>query len=120
MSTAQVPGYVEANADKLHVGCWAESADGSLLLVEGVTRDGSVNYSVVDRSGDTPAEYYGELVEPAFKAEFSDAGWTWHDKTPFPWASVHGGVGSGALAKSVVADRDLLPAVTMGRGQLAH
>lgn len=111
MSTAQVPGYVAANADNLHVGCWAESNDGSLLLVESV-QNGSVKYSVIDRSDEAPAEYYGELVEPAFKAEFSDKGWVWHDKTPFPWAHMHGNVGSGDLAKATVAERALKPALT--------
>lgn len=106
MSTSQVPGYIAANADNLHVGCWAESPDGSLLLVEGI-KGGTVSYSVVDRAGDAPAEYYGDLVESAFKAEFSDAGWTWHDKTPFPWGAVHGNVGTGQQAKAVIAARGL-------------
>jgi hypothetical protein len=106
MSTNQVPGYIAANADNLHVGCWAEAPDGSLMQIDSV-QGGSVKYSVVDRSGAEPMEYYGELVEPAFKAEFSDAGWTWHDKSPFPWAKLHGGVGTGDMAKAVVAERGL-------------
>lgn len=111
MSTQQVPGYVAANADNLHVGCWAESNDGSLMMVEAVL-NGAVRYSVIDRSGPAPAEYYGELVEPAFMAEFSDKGWTWHDKSPFPWADMHGGVGTGSLARAVVEGRALKPALT--------
>lgn len=106
MSTTQVPGYISANADNLHVGCWAEAPDGSLMMVESV-KSGTVSYSVIDRSADAPAEYYGNLLEAAFKAEFSDTGWTWHDKTPFPCADVHGNVGTGQQAKQVIAEKGL-------------
>lgn len=111
MSTSQVPGFIAANADNLHVGCWAEAPDGSLMQIESV-QGGTVNYSVIDRSSAEPSEYYGELIESAFKAEFSDAGWTWHDKSPFPWAELHGGIGTGELAKHTIEARGLKPVLT--------
>lgn len=84
MSTFQVPGYVASNADTLHVGCWAEHADGSLMGITKITSD-RLSYYVRSPSGDV---YQGELPPEAFKQAFSDGRgafrWLWHDKTPFP------------------------------------
>lgn len=91
MATNDVPGANPVNNDELHVGCWAEHADGSLILVMGLTK-GRVVYSIFDLSTDPPVEYRDAMPEDGFKKDFSFASgkdkWTWHDKTEFPWNRV--------------------------------
>ncbi len=89
MSTADVPGAVPANLDTLHTGCWAENADddNSYILVEGV-ENGRVVYEVFDTSKTPPVAFRDVMSETRFKQRFTRAGWTWHDKTEFPWESV--------------------------------
>ena len=96
MSTHDVPGYNEDNNDELHIGCWGEHEDGSLLLVEGM-EGGKVIYSIFDLSADPPMEYRDAMPEDGFKEHFSwderddddDAfKWLWKDKTTFPWDKV--------------------------------
>lgn len=100
MSTNDVPGARASNNDELAMGCWAEPADTaddkSLIFVEG-NEGGTVVYSVFDL--DTDMEYRDSMREADFKKYFSwderakgadKIKWTWHDKTPFPWARVIG------------------------------
>ena len=98
MSTNDVPGANPANRDELGMGCWAEAADGSLILVES-TEGNRVIFSVFDVSRkDEPVEYRSAMTEADFKKNFSWKGgrdrggsqdkWTWHDKTPFDWDRV--------------------------------
>lgn len=103
MSTNDVPGYNPSNRDALAMGCWAESADGSLLFVEGV-ENGRVIYSMFDSRHKPVLEYRDAMSETDFKTAFSwkadrsslkdkasavpSIQWTWHDKTPFPWDRV--------------------------------
>lgn len=96
MSTNDVPGAVAANRDELAMGCWAEAADGSMIVVHS-TEGGNVVFSVFDLSKKAdPVEYRSALAETAFKDTFTWKGgkggskdkWTWHDKTPFPWDRV--------------------------------
>lgn len=96
MSTNDVPGANAGNNDELAMGCWAEHADGSLILVES-TEANRVIYSVFDMSRDPPFEYRDGMPETSFKRTYSwdPAGkkalnekWTWHDKTPFPWEKI--------------------------------
>lgn len=92
MSTHDVPGSNPANGDELKMGCWAESKDGSLLLVEGYEQ-GLCVFCLFDLSGPDPIQYRDRMVEADFRALFvPKAGdtpeWTWHDKTPFPWDRV--------------------------------
>lgn len=92
MSTNDVPGAKPENHDELAMGCWAEHADGSLILVES-TEGGRVIYSIFDMSKDPITEYRDAMAEGAFKKVFSwkpesEDKWTWHDKTPFPWERV--------------------------------
>lgn len=94
MATQDVPGANPANKDILASGCWAEHDDGSLLYVKG-TEGGQVVYEIYDLAQDPPVYYQDAMREAAFKKQFSypPAGsspekWTWHDKTPFPWAKV--------------------------------
>lgn len=95
MSTNDVPGADPINNDVLKMGCWAEHADGSMILVEG-TESNSVVYCIFDRAFSPPVEYRDAMPEINFKRQFSwkpgDSGskerWTWHDKTPFPWNKI--------------------------------
>lgn len=105
MSTNDVPGYNPKNADKLAMGCWGESPDGSLIFVEGV-ENGRVIYSMFDAAFDPVVEYRDAMPEAEFKTVFSwkanrtavkgkpsdkvpaTIQWTWHDKTEFPWDRV--------------------------------
>jgi hypothetical protein len=103
MSTKDVPGANPANKDTLAMGCWAEAADGSLLLVEGL-ENGTVIFTMFDVGQDPVVEFRDATPEVEFKTAFSfgvdrsglkdsklakvpsDIKWTWHDKTPFPWS----------------------------------
>lgn len=105
MSTNDVPGHNPKNADVLAMGCWAESADGSLIFVESV-ENGRVIYSMFDAAFTPVVEYRDAMPELEFKTVFSwkadrkavqgkpaakvptTIQWTWHDKTPFPWDRV--------------------------------
>ena len=92
MGTYDVPGKKKSNRDELHIGCWAEHDDGSLLLIEGL-EDGKVVYSIFDLSKEPPIEYRDAMSERAFKDFFSwekddDEKWFWHDKTAFPWDKI--------------------------------
>ena len=80
MSTPQVPGYVAANNDHLHDGCWAEKPS-RLLFVETVA-DGEVTYRHIDLTAMT--QTHDTLPVTLFNRGYSDAGWTWHDKSPKP------------------------------------
>jgi len=91
MSTNDVPGYKAVHQDQLAMGCWAEHADGSLIVVES-TEGGRVVYSIFDMEKQPVTEYRDAMAEGAFKKAFSwnpkdpaSEKWTWHDKTPFPW-----------------------------------
>jgi len=95
MATNDVPGAVASNQDDLHVGCWAEHPDGSLLFVEG-TEGGTIVYLVFDMSQKPPVQYRDGMPEKGFKDHFqwinkkarSGDKWIWHDKTDFPWNKV--------------------------------
>lgn len=94
MSTNDVPGANPRNNDELAMGCWAEHADGSLIVVES-TEDDRVVYSVFDVAQSPTVEYRDTMAVGAFKKTFSwkpsdpkSEKWTWHDKTPFPWDRV--------------------------------
>ena len=94
MATNDVPGAVAAHKDTLHIGCWAEHADGSLIFVKGV-EGGRVVYEIYDLAGTEPVVYSDAMQEAAFKKVFSfppvgtsAEKWTWHDKTEFPWDRV--------------------------------
>lgn len=94
MATNDVPGASQANNDQLHVGCWAECDDGSLLYVLGM-ENGSVVYQMYDVSKPAVVFYQDAMREQAFKQQFSfppvgssQIKWTWHDKTSFPWDRV--------------------------------
>lgn len=91
MSTNDVPGYREENRDELAMGCWAEHADGSLIVVES-TEGGRVIYSIFDMDKVPVTEYRDAMADGAFKRTFSwdpkkpqAEKWTWHDKSAFPW-----------------------------------
>jgi hypothetical protein len=91
MSTNDVPGAKSSNNDSLHMGCWAEHDDESLIFVE--ANEGSrVVYSIFDMAEDPIIEYRDAMIETDFKSQFSFKGnnikWTWHDKTPFPWDKI--------------------------------
>lgn len=94
MSTNDVPGANPAHKDQLATGCWAEHDDGSLLFVKG-TEGGQIVYELYDVAQTPPVYYQDAMREDAFKKSFSappvgasKEDWTWHDKTPFPWARV--------------------------------
>jgi len=94
MSTQDVPGANPANKDQLAAGAWAEHEDGSLLFVKG-TESSQVVYELYDLDQDPPVYYQDAMIDDAFKTQFSfppvgtsPEKWTWHDKTPFPWARV--------------------------------
>jgi hypothetical protein len=93
MSTGDVPGSNPANGDNLHVGCWSEHADGSLIFVAGAER-GLITYSIFDpNAAGGMLEYRTRMAEKAFRDMFvskapGTTGWTWHDKKPFDWDRV--------------------------------
>jgi hypothetical protein len=90
MSTHDVPGANPDNNDELHMGCWAEHDDGSLILVES-TEGNRVVYSMFDMEKEPPVEYRDSMALATFEKTFSrddDLIWTWHDKTPFDWDRV--------------------------------
>lgn len=94
MSTNDVPGFKPEHHDELAMGCWAEHADDSLLLVESV-EGGYVVYSMFDFADGPILEYRDKMAQGAFEKAFSydpdkddddlNVLWIWHDKTPFPW-----------------------------------
>lgn len=113
MSTNDVPGAVEAHQDSLHMGCWAEHEDGSLILVEGV-ENGKVVFEIFDlsRPGD-PVGYRDAMPEADFKRQFSfppvgtsKVRWTWHDKTPFDWSRIMR-LGERPRPRAVSAEQEL-------------
>jgi len=90
MATCDVPGTNPANNDDLHIGCWGEADDDSLIFVEGVSNaENRVIYSIFDMSNkNNPFEYRDSMPKDGFEKMFSkdsSGKWTWHDKTPFPW-----------------------------------
>jgi hypothetical protein len=94
MSTQDVPGANQANADKLAAGCWAEHTDGSLIYVKGTEND-MVIYEIYDVAVDPPVSYTDAMPRDGFMKQFSvppvgksKIPWTWHDKTAFPWDRV--------------------------------
>jgi hypothetical protein len=93
MSHNDVPGHGTAKGEDLAMGCWAEHSDGSLIFIEGVEK-GRVIFSVFDFSNPQGVVEYRDMMnETDFEKKFSlgnddNLQWTWHDKTPFPWARV--------------------------------
>lgn len=94
MSTNDVPGHKPENHDQLAMGCWAQHADGSLILVEGA-EGGRVVYSIFDMDKIPVVEYRDAMAEGAFKKLFSwdpknpkSEKWLWKDKTPFDWDKI--------------------------------
>jgi hypothetical protein len=87
MSTSDVPGANPANGDDLAAGCWAEHSDGSLMVVQNTEND-AVVYLLMDTTRDPPDVYIDRMPEGDFKRQYTRRGWTWHDKTPFPWQRV--------------------------------
>jgi hypothetical protein len=95
MATDAVPGADPKNLDTLSVGCWAEDAkQTSLVLVVG-HEGGSVVFDLYDLDQQPPLFYRDAMIEEEFKRFFSvpptgksDIRWTWHDKTNFPWDRV--------------------------------
>lgn len=79
MATYQVPGYLPANNDRLHEGCWAET-DQQKLRVDGF-KDGNVLF-VIFHPDNLATRNEAPILE--FQKAYSDSGWLWHDKTPFP------------------------------------
>lgn len=91
MSTSQVPGYKESNQDELSAGCWAESEDGSRIVV--LSYDNNVVFYEIFNVIDNPIVFYHDsMPKKDFMEMFSDSpdGWIWHDKKPFPWDTVSG------------------------------
>ena len=99
MSTCDVPGLdtkaSTSKMDELAIGVWGDHTDGSLILVEGIEQ-GRVVFSIFDMSPTPPMEYRDSLPEVQFKRQFSfnssdsivKDGWSWHDKTQFPWSRI--------------------------------
>jgi hypothetical protein len=104
MATNDVPGANPVNNDELHVGCWAEHEDGSLIFIDGA-EGGTVVFSMFDMSSDPLFEYRDSMARVTFEKTFSwdpsdpyyktktgakakQEKWTWHDKTSFPWDKV--------------------------------
>ena len=110
MSTPDVPGANPANRDELHVGCWAEHEDGSLIYVKGLEDAGQgrrVIYELFSPDGEHWTHF---LEETKFKREFSwqptgrsKIKWTWHDKSGFDWSRVYDYLGTPVPVKSAVA-----------------
>lgn len=123
--TNDVPGVAD-NA-VLAVGHWAESKDGSLLLVEGVNEE-RVIYSVFNLSVNPPVEYRDAMPLDGFKETFSCSTskkkgknplggvWGWHDKTKFPWERVIDcGISDGI--KYVSAEHQLNAALAVAKSR---
>lgn len=94
MSTFDVPGYRAENQDALASGCWAEHADGSLMVVGSVDADW-VRYLIFDPSVSPVGVMADIMHEAEFKETYSRGApkfqgidWLWHDKTPFPWGAL--------------------------------
>lgn len=112
MSTQDVPGHGSAKSDVLMMGVWGEHEDGSLLFVES-TEGGRVIYSIFDMAQNPVVEYRDAMPEKGFKETFSygdsnckvDAGWLFHDKTPFPWDKVMAAGGKDGLRYASVQDQ---------------
>lgn len=112
MSIQDVPGANLVNKDVLTVGCWAEHQDGSLIFIKG-TENNQIVYELHDTQ---TKQYYPDAMRAFdFKTAFSfpPTGksafkWTWHDKTPFPWARVMQSVGRPVPRHADV--RDMLSA----------
>ena len=128
MSTGDVPGANPVNGDDLHIGCWAEHSDGSLILVEGA-EGGNIVYSIFDVSRDPPVEYRDAMSEDDFKADYTQAGWTWHDKTAFPWERIMRvfpsgqkdvSIGHTLTAAQELANRRSLRGVQMAQDDISH
>lgn len=93
MSTSDVPGANPSNSDDLHMGCWGEHEDGSLIFVKSTEGD-RVIYEMYDLN-QTPVLFFQDaMIESGFKSKFSwdpknpnksFGKWTWHDKSAFPW-----------------------------------
>jgi len=109
VATNDVPGANPVNNDELHVGCWAEHEDGSLIFIEGVEDPNSVIYSVFDMTQDPPLEFRDAMPKDGFEEQFSwnddddSIKWTWHDKTEFPWSRVMGDFPPGTRSSSAMA-----------------
>jgi len=112
MSTQDVPGHGSAKSDTLCMGVWGEHSDGSLLFVES-TEGGKVIYSIFDMAQEPIVEYRDAMPEKGFKETFSfgskiskvDAGWVFHDKTPFPWDKVMAAGGKDGMRYASAADQ---------------
>lgn len=112
MSTQDVPGYGNASSDELAMGVWGEHDDGSLLFVES-TENGKIIYSIFDMAQEPIVEYRDAMTEKGFKEAFSyssdkskvDAGWVFHDKTPFPWDKVMKAGGKDGMRYADVVDQ---------------
>jgi len=115
MSTKDVPGSNPANNDELAMGCWAESDDGSLILVEAVEGN-QVVFSIFDVSKDPVVEYRDAMPKDGFETEFSKNDWTHHDKTPFPWDKVMENFNSGSRFASAEGLLNAAEKVAQHRG----
>lgn len=136
MSTNDAPGAVARNGDELHVGCWAEHSDGSLIFVDS-TENGRVIYEIFDMSKPKDVVAFRDAMnEEAFKKHFTWSGddddddidddddlskikWTWHDKKPFPWDRV---IAEGAKAGPRYTDveQQLSAAAKVARARALH
>jgi hypothetical protein len=112
MSTQDVPGHGSASSDVLAMGVWGEHKDGSLLFVES-TEGGRIIYSIFDMAQNPVVEYRDAMPEKGFKETFSfsskkskvDAGWVFHDKTPFPWDKVMKNGGKDGMRYASASDQ---------------
>jgi len=112
MSTQDVPGHGSAKSDTLAMGVWGEHDDGSLLFVES-TEGGRVIYSIFDMAQTPIVEYRDAMPEKGFKETFSfgsknakvDAGWVFHDKTPFPWDKIMAAGGKDGMRYASAEDQ---------------
>lgn len=84
MATAQVPGYVAANHDTLHLNCWAEreTPAGKRLLFIDKLDGGLVEFT--EHNLAAMKQRSGMATIGVFNRTFSNAGWTWHDKSAKP------------------------------------
>lgn len=106
MATSDVPGAKASNNDKLHRGCWAEHADGSLIYIKDIDENDRVIFEIYDLALNPPAYYPHALAKTDFEKKFSynkqsDIKWTWHDKTAFPWDNVMKAIDSPLPVMSV-------------------
>lgn len=84
MATKDVPGSKAANKDTLAQGSWAEKGS-DLVLVEKVKAP-SVVFLTFDTFDAKKIVIPASLTQKDFEKAYQ--GWTWHDKTPFPWDRV--------------------------------